>query len=479
MAELNDKLITYGNLSTFYDKLQEQGLGGNAIEDASVLPDAETDKNQILRLEGDKKVYVSEYIEGSEGNPGLGFAAIKDGTIDFIWKRMPSKDNTNEDEGYENYQIAWQQVMDSYGLPFDEVTNWDDLTSSFGFTETETPSTGDVLYDWDSSGEYTVGEYEANVGYEPAIPATWAWKTLDNQPMQSITYAELKALRDNNQLVTGQQYRITDYVTTTAQANTQSAGHQFDIIVVADSKDKLNENARAIRHRGDTIFVGNKLESWELKYCLDNDTNRFSWAQVSGGTGVIYYMKDEWNNQVYFDFKNIKIYSENYGDYLYLFALVGDYTADSSLFGISNNNIVEGQVTDAALTLDTTTLLWNQVGYQNIVPEIGENESTFIGATLTVDGSQPSIVASGSTTIVWDDLAASIPSGKSVEVSVVLINTGNSALTPTMSGNYQMMGDGNLTIQASELGLYRGRYISALNKWLIEAIYQEVSGIME
>lgn len=107
------------------------------------------------------------------------------------------------------------------------------------------------------------------------------------------------------------------------------------------------------------------------------------------------------------------------------------------------------------------------------------DETLVTGATLTVDGSQPSIVASGSTTIVWDDLASSIPSGKSVEVSVVLINTGNSALTPTMQGNYQMMGDGNLTIQASELGLYRGRYISELNKWLIEAIYQEVSGIME
>lgn len=66
--------------------------------------------------------------------------------------------------------------------------------------------------------------------------------------MQSVTYAELKALRDNGQLVAGRQYRITDYECTTTQENTRSAGHQFDIIVTADSESVLNENARAIQH---------------------------------------------------------------------------------------------------------------------------------------------------------------------------------------------------------------------------------------
>ena len=107
------------------------------------------------------------------------------------------------------------------------------------------------------------------------------------------------------------------------------------------------------------------------------------------------------------------------------------------------------------------------------------DETTFTGVTLTVDGSQPSIVASGSTTIVWGELASSIPSGKTVEVSVVVVNTGNSALTPTMSGNYKMMGAGNITIQPLELGLYKAKYISEVNVWLVEAIHQEVSGTTE
>ena len=41
-----------------------------------------------------------------------------------------------------------------------------------------------------------------------------------------ITYADLKALRDSEQLVPGTWYRITDYVTTVANdAEARSAGH--------------------------------------------------------------------------------------------------------------------------------------------------------------------------------------------------------------------------------------------------------------
>ena len=53
-------------------------------------------------------------------------------------------------------------------------------------------------------------------------------------------------------------------------------------------------------------FAKSKLESWEIKYCLDNDTSRFLWADTTSGKGVIYYMKDEFYNECYYDFKNIK-----------------------------------------------------------------------------------------------------------------------------------------------------------------------------
>ena len=131
----------------------------------------------------------------------------------------------------------------------------------------------------------------------------------------NITYSELKALRDTSKLVPGRQYRITDYETiingnvTSGGVTKQlfrSAGHPFDIIVMADSVNTLNENARAIQHTDDTYFASQNLKAWQLKYCLDNDTTRFNWA-ISSGKGVIFYLKDERDNECGYDFKNIQM----------------------------------------------------------------------------------------------------------------------------------------------------------------------------
>lgn len=312
---------------------------------------------------------------------------------------------------------------------------------------------------------HTNGEWVA-VGYSGST---------ENKVIE-ITYEDLKDLRDNGKLTPGQQYRITDYHCTTTQENTNSADHQFDIIVTADDEKTLNENARAINHvienpeylgfqmvekeSGEIVkFMRNpsadvfpeeydhkhfyafiadvggdlytqvekvnaaidiyaydmgylqivipkegveenyevselyqedyfkdcNLAAWELKYCIDNDTNRFVWAKPhqdmvieneghyyrrcpskdiddeyayafvgcssrepynfiedgeviytkspipkvddltfhidagdfgivydilredgNEGNGVIYYMKDEWNNECPYDFKNIQ-----------------------------------------------------------------------------------------------------------------------------------------------------------------------------
>lgn len=123
--------------------------------------------------------------------------------------------------------------------------------------------------------------------------------------MTNITYAELKTLRDNSQLVEGQYYRITDFVTTVDQKDAKSAGHRFDIIVLATSSNTLNENALAAKHAEDTYFDNSNLDAWELKYDLDNDKSKYAWADETNGKGVIYYMKDEFNNECSYDFKNV------------------------------------------------------------------------------------------------------------------------------------------------------------------------------
>lgn len=160
--------------------------------------------------------------------------------------------------------------------------------------------------------------------------------------MVEITWSALKALRDGGNLVPGQQYCITDYQCTTTTANTSSAGHQFDIIVTADSASVLNENARAALHASDTYFVNSNLAAWQLKYCLDNNTNRFAWADAANGKGVIYWMKDEFNNECAYDFKNILCHYEDYDRYIYTFGIFVYDGDDTNVIDLSLNTILNG-----------------------------------------------------------------------------------------------------------------------------------------
>lgn len=106
-----------------------------------------------------------------------------------------------------------------------------------------------------------------------------------------ISHADLVTLRDSSKLIPGQQYRIIDYITTTSQENTKSAGHQFDIIVTALDECTLSEEAQAIQNINDSYFDNSNLSAWKLWYCLDNDTNRFAWTGDNVKVGEIEHKK--------------------------------------------------------------------------------------------------------------------------------------------------------------------------------------------
>ena len=186
-----------------------------------------------------------------------------------------------------------------------------------------------------------------------------------------ITWAELKALVDNSQLVAGQQYRITDYTCTTTDVATKSAGHVFDIIVTADDESTLNEVARAVKHDGDEYFANSDLSAWKIWYCLDNDTNRFAWADSANGKGVIYRMIDDLNNDVPYDFKNIQFYrqwdedkqlwsvisSNNTGVPCYTFSSEGDSsTVEFTDMSLSASNNVYSNVIKEYINIGKQTL---------------------------------------------------------------------------------------------------------------------------
>ena len=154
---------------------------------------------------------------------------------------------------------------------------------------------------------------EIAIGYKKDNEAIYIKNTandiVDFTPISivNITYNELKELRDNSKLKSSQYYRITDFVTTVANdPEAQSAGHPFDIIVLASDKDRLQEECYAIQHEGDEYFVNCNLAAWKIWYCLDNDTTKYAWADTANGKGVIYRMIDEWQNDCPYDFKNVQ-----------------------------------------------------------------------------------------------------------------------------------------------------------------------------
>lgn len=104
------------------------------------------------------------------------------------------------------------------------------------------------------------------------------------EKMVNVTYAELVALRDEGKLIAGQMYRMTDYETTCTWENTQVAGHPFDLVLTALDNKTLDEKCSAIWSERDTdgYFANSNLPAWDVRYCLDNDTNRFDWALMGG-----------------------------------------------------------------------------------------------------------------------------------------------------------------------------------------------------
>ena len=205
-----------------------------------------------------------------------------------------------------------------------------------------------------------------------------------------------------------------------------------NIVVSDDGTTFLNSNNANVN-----------LNAWELKYCLDNDTNRFAWAVENGdisiiadngylftsagtfeyngityykwenpeftyaepdiecflisttntpkegdylgsvsyydgdidevitheytvvqvhdnsGKGVIYYMKDEWNNKCSYDFKNIQFASLGDKDiYLFTFSCDDEQNQDTSLTGkITDSTIGVYKHENGALVLNHNILL--------------------------------------------------------------------------------------------------------------------------
>ena len=142
------------------------------------------------------------------------------------------------------------------------------------------------------------------------------------------------------------KYRITDYQCILPTIiNMSSANNQFDIIVTADSNDTLSHLAKAALHEGDIYFASCDLNAWQLWYDIDNNIDKYEWADEDNGKGVIYRMIDEHGNDCPYDFKNILFFTELYNgdnENIYTFTYFDNLhkiVYDYSVYSNQNENL--------------------------------------------------------------------------------------------------------------------------------------------
>lgn len=170
-----------------------------------------------------------------------------------------------------------------------------------------------------------------------------------------VTYAELVLLKENNKLIPGANYRLIDYSTEvrkikkeegysgqTYRVIVKSANNPFDLLLRAISENELDSNATAVKSFRDTdnYFINSRLQDWIVKYDINNNSNKYDWAEPTNGKGVIYYLRDEFGNEAPYDFKNILFNIDD--DWVYTFNYKSaEGNIDSSLMYSKNNKVFE------------------------------------------------------------------------------------------------------------------------------------------
>lgn len=203
----------------------------------------------------------------------------------------------------------WNTVPNT--VPLDIMTgshmNWNGITNKLWY------SNGQEIYQ--IFGEFstdTITALQSNWNEtDPSSPAFILNKPninsmIGSKMYEEIEYADLVAKLSSGGFTKGKKYRITDYVTTSTQQNTKSMGYPFDLVVTAISRMELDRHASALPHQGSSQFSLADLKRWRIWYDINNDTNKYAWADVNNGKGVIYRMIDEWGNDCPYDFKNIQ-----------------------------------------------------------------------------------------------------------------------------------------------------------------------------
>lgn len=203
-----------------------------------------------------------------------------------------------------------------------------------------------------------------------------------------VTYDELLDLKNNGKLDTDVVYQLTDYVDSDFKSysvgNVLTSGtNYFDLLLTALDGSNLATKAGATMHDGIEYYTEDELSQYEIIYYINGDSIPSAYrassifSYTSDNKGYILSLKDQFNNKVNFNFKNVLI-----NDY-HLFDFANRYDwADSSLirfnhslYGYSHDNdcIIDFNFTKIGDTGDHGCLLTNCKINNSIITGVADN----------------------------------------------------------------------------------------------------------
>ena len=140
------------------------------------------------------------------------------------------------------------------------------------------------------------------------------------------TYEELEKLVNSSKLLMGQKYLLTDFQTiysieyeVVGTDDSRFPSHTYAILLTAVGVNAFDPKVILLSEDGTPSHL------WEVRY----DFTKTKLIANAYNKGQITYLKDEFNNSAYFDFKNIRI--KHNDTYYYTFDNDGEDASSSGL----------------------------------------------------------------------------------------------------------------------------------------------------
>lgn len=214
---------------------------------------------------------------------------------------------------------------------------------------------------------------------------------VDKGHLQKITWVELRELRDNSELIPGYFYRITDYKCTTTQENTKSADHQFDIVLLALSEDKLAEEGWAMMNESniyDVTFQGSIYDPKTVKkcyiYCVDVENDQYNIVDCDTLLGISGFNGE--GEDFIINETNKTCDASSYS--------INDLTEPNLTYNYFQNSNLSAWKVWYCLDNDTARFAWAQIGVTNSV-------QFYNSWTLRTAIYQKEVIISNKTYFVW------------------------------------------------------------------------------